>query len=153
MRIEQVRTYPGDKKKVFDYLNDFRNWPTWRSGIMEIIEPDKAAWSEPGDKVRFAYRLLGRRIEAECILDEVREAEYERYTATSPLGDMHEEWFYADAGDDGEPAFTLKGVIETDEPTSVFGRVVDKMVVPRVLERDLIHSLDNFEMILEIGLP
>ena len=151
MRVELLRTYPGDAKKAFDYLDDYRTWPTWYTGMLEIIEPDAAAWDQPGDKVRFAYKLLGRRLEGECTLEEVRTAEYVRFTATvAMVGDVHQEWIYGDAGED---TFTLKAIMETDEPTSFFGKAVDKMIIPRILERDLKHTLDHLEEIFAMEIP
>jgi hypothetical protein len=146
-----MRTFPVPRKKAFDYLDDFTTWPTWYAGMLEIIEPETAAWNEAGDKVRYAYRLLGRRIEGECTLEEIREAELAKFTAKAPMvGDVHQEWAYSDAGDS---AFTLKVTMETDEPTSFFGKVIDKMVIPRVLERDLRHTLDHLEEIFAMGIP
>ncbi len=151
MRIELMRTYPVPRKKAFDYLDDFTTWPTWYAGMLEILEPDKAAWNEAGDKVRFAYKLLGRRLEGECTLEEVREAELVKFTAKVPaVGDVHQEWFYRDAG---EGAFTLRVILETEEPTSFFGKVIDKMVIPRVVERDLRSTLDSLEETFAIGIP
>ena len=151
LRIELMRTYPVPRKKAFDYLDDFKTWPTWYAGMLEIIAPDEAAWSEAGDKVRFAYKLLGRRLEGECTLKEVHEGELVKFTATTPMvGDVHQEWFYGDAG---ESAFTLKVIMEIDEPTSFFGKVINKMVIPRVLERDLRHTLDHLEETFAMGIP
>lgn len=151
MRVELKGTFAVPRKKAFDYLDDFTTWPTWYAGMLEIIEPDKATWSAAGDKVRFAYKLLGRRLEGECTLEEVHEAELVKFTATIPMvGDVHQEWFYSDAGDD---AFTLKVILETEEATSFFGKVIDKMVIPRVLERDLRHTLEHLEETFAIGIP
>lgn len=151
MRVELMRTYPVPRKKAFDYLDDFTTWPAWYVGMLEIIEPDTAAWSAAGDKIRFAYKLLGRRLEGECTLEEVREAELVKFTASIPtVGDVHQEWVYSDAGDG---AFTLKVIMETEEASSFFGKVIDKMVIPRVLERDLRLTLEHLEETFAIGIP
>lgn len=151
MRVELTRTYPVPRKKAFDYLDDFTTWPTWYSGMMEIIEPDKASWDTPGDKVRFAYKLLGRRVEGVCTLEDIDEAALVRFTATLPtVGDVHQEWTYRDAGDG---AFTATVTMETAEPTSFFGKIIDSMVIPRLLERDLRHTLDSLEDTFAMGIP
>jgi uncharacterized protein YndB with AHSA1/START domain len=151
VRVELTRTFPVPRKKAFHYLDDFATWPRWYAGMLEILEPDAAAWDDPGDKVRFAYKLLGRRIEGECTLEEVRAGELVKFTATIPMvGDVHQEWWYRDAG---EGAFTLKVAMETGEPTNLFGKVIDKMVVPRILERDLRNTLDNLEETFAMGIP
>lgn len=151
MRVELTRTYPVPRKKAFDYLDDFRTWPSWYTGVLEIIDDATAAWDEAGDKVRFAYKLLGRRLEGECTLDDVVEAELVEFTATMPMvGDVHQKWSYRDAG---EGAVTLTVGMETEEPTSIYGKMIDRMVIPRVLERDLRHTLDHLEETFAIGLP
>ena len=150
MRVELMRTFPVPRKKAFDYLDDYRTWPSWYAGVLEIIEPEDAGWSSPGDKVRFAYKLLGRRVEGECTLEEVREAELVKFTAKIPMVDVHQEWWYSDAGDG---AFILRVIMETSEPTNWFGKVIDKMVVPRMLERDLRQTLDSLEETFAMGIP
>jgi hypothetical protein len=146
-----ARTYSVPRKKVFDYLNDFTTWPSWYTGVLEILNPEDAAWNKPGDKVRFAYKLLGRRLEGECVLDEVIAAELVKFTATMPMvGEVHQEWAYHDQGDG---SVTIEVGMETAEPTSFFGKVIDRTVIPRVLERDLEHTLDTLEETFTIGLP
>lgn len=151
MRVELTRTFPVPRKKAFDYLDDFTTWPAWYSGVLEILEADKAAWNAPGDKVRFAYKLLGRKLEGECTLDEVHEGELVKFTAEMAMvGEVHQEWIYSDAG---EEAFTLKAIMETSEPTSFFGKMIDHTVIPRMLERDLRHTMDTLEETFAMGVP
>lgn len=151
MRVEIMRTFPVPRKKAFDYLDDFHTWPMWYSGILEIIDPEKAAWEKKGDKVRFAYKLLGRRVEGESTLEEVKEAEYVKMTSSVPtVGDIHQEWTYADAGDG---AFSLKVIMETDEPTKFFGKLIDKMVIPKFLEKDLLTTFEHLEETFAVGVP
>jgi len=49
--------------------------------------------------------------------------------------------------------FTTTVVMGTDEPTSFFGKAVDRMLIPRALERDLSRSLDNLTDIFAVGIP
>ena len=44
-------------------------------------------------------------------------------------------------------------VLESEEPESLFGKVVDRMLLPRALERDLRRTLENLEDIFSMGLP
>ena len=48
----------------------------------------------------------------------------------------------------------MKAVLETkeDDLTSFFGKVIDKTMLPRILDRDLRGSLDNLEEIFVAGL-
>jgi hypothetical protein len=150
MHVEMTRTFPVARKKAYDYLSDFTTWPAWYVGVLEIIDPDTAAWEKPGDQVRYYYRMLGRRIESVNTLEELREAEFVRFTAKSPVAEVHFEWTYTDAGED---TFSANVIMETNEPTNFFGRIIDKMVIPRMLERDLKHTFDNVEEMFAVGIP
>ncbi len=151
MRVEMTRTYPVTAKEAFDYLNDYRTWPDWYTGMTEIVDPEHARWIEPGDTVRFAYKMLGRRVEGICTLQEVREAELVRFVAAIPaIGDVHQEWTYYDAG---EHAVAVKVWMESEGPTTFFGKAIDTMLVPRIVERDLRHTLDHLEEIFTVGIP
>ncbi len=151
MRIELTRTFPVPLKKAFDYLDDYTTWPAWYSGMIEILHDDKCAWAKPGDEVHFAYKLLGRRLEGLCILEEMREYELVKLTSKMPaVGDVRFEWKYEEAGDE---SFTLNTIMETDEPTSFFGKIVDKTVIPRMLERDLRHTMEHLEDTFALGIP
>ena len=151
MRVEIKRRLPVSSKKAFDYLADFRTWPMWYSGVLEIVDPDSAAWDKKGDSVRFAYTLLGRRLEGEAFLDVIEEAEYVKMHSTMPMvGWVSLEWVHEDVD---EEAFTLVGIMETDEPTKVFGKLIDRMVVPKILERDLTTTFDNLEETFALGVP
>jgi hypothetical protein len=151
MRVELSREFPIPLKQGYDYLMDPNLFSSWRVGMIEILDPEHAAWNAPGDRFRFAYRLLGRRIEGECALDELREAELVRFTATMPgLPTVHEAWHYKAIDDN---SFELKSVQETDEATNFFGKVIDRTLLPRVIERDLERTLDNLDDIFSMGVP
>lgn len=151
VRTELTHTFPVPLKQAFDYLDDFKLWPNWYSGLTEIIEPDRAAWDKPGDKVRWAYRLLGRRLEGESILEEMKPAELVTFISKVPgLPDVRHEWLYVAAGDKD---FVLKVIMETEEPTTFFGKAIDRMVLPRALERDLKQTMENLADIFALGIP
>ena len=66
MKFEEKIEFPISLKEMWDFSMDFNEWPLWYSGMLEIVEPEKGAWSKPGDSVRIAYKMLGRRIEYTC---------------------------------------------------------------------------------------
>ncbi len=149
MRIELSRTFPIPVKKGFDYLLDYRTWPNWYSGIMEMLDPDMAAWSEPGDKVRFTYKLLGKRLEGEAVLEEKAEPQFAKLTSKiEGLPPVHQHWKYREAGPE---AFVLEVVFEGEEATSFLGKTIDRWVLPRTVERDLKASLENLDDIFMTG--
>jgi hypothetical protein len=151
MRVELSREFPIPLKQGYDYLMDPNLFSAWRVGMIEILDPQQPAWNTPGDRFRFAYRLLGRRVEGECVLEELKEAALVRFTATLPgLPTVHEAWHYRPIDDD---SFELKSVQETEEATNFFGKVVDRTLLPRAIERDLRRTLDNLEDIFSMGVP
>jgi hypothetical protein len=150
LKTELTREFAVPTKAAYDYLNSFRSWPAWYAGILEILDPEKGAWKAKGDKVRFAYRLLGRRVEGVAILEEKREGELTAFhTEVSKLPNVRYEYHYESKG---TAACQLRVVLQTEEPTSFFGKAIDRMVLPRVLERDLRQSLDNLQDIFASGL-
>ena len=151
MRKEITRTFPVPRKNAYDYLVDFHTWPLWYTGVIEILEPEKAVWEKPGDIVRYAYKLLGRRMEGQVVLEEMDPAVYVKMMSTIPtVGESHFEWFYSDAGDD---SFTLKVVMETEEPTKLFGKIIEKTLLPKLLERDLMSTFDHLDETFALGIP
>lgn len=150
-----TRTLPVSLKQGYDYIDDYRTWPRWYSGMLEIVSPAVGhrsranAWSQPGDVVRFAYRLLGRRVVADMVLEERVPEETTRCTAHVPgLPDVHTTWRFMAAGED---LMTVSVAVRTDEQSSFFGKTIDRLLVPRTVERDLAHSLSNLEDIFGYG--
>jgi len=150
MRIEETRRFPVPRQQVYDYLTDPKTWPLWIAGMLDVEDAETATWEKPGDRVRFAYKLLGRRVEGETRLQEIIPAQYVKVHTTAPsVGDLTQEWFYSDAG---EHSMTLRIVYETDEPTSFFGRLINRAVVPQAIQRDLTATLSNLDAIFALGL-
>ena len=151
MRVEMSRVFPAPLKQGYDYLMDWRMIPGYRAGVIEIVNPQTTAWSKTGDSMRLAYRVLGRRIESDCTLNEVREGEMTSFTARTPgLPTVRETWRYAPEGED---SFSVTVVQETGEASSFFGKVIDRTLLARVVEKDLARSLDNLEDIFSVGVP
>lgn len=141
VHAEHAHTYPAPLKKGFDYISDFRMWPYWYVGMTELIDGELCGWSDPGDMVRYRYKILGRHIEAASVLDERIELERTTFRTVSPgFPEVRWEYRYAAAG---QEAFILRVVMETEEPTIFFEKTVDRMLLPRIVERDLRRSLEN----------
>jgi hypothetical protein len=151
MRFEEKREFPAALKEMWDFSMDFREWPLWYAGMLEIVEPERAAWSKPADVVRIAYKLLGRRIEYNCTVSEWKEHELVTFVAEPPaLPAAHFRWQWR-ALDEDRTELTV--TLETEEPTSFFGKVIDKTLLPSIYHRDLVRSLNNLQEIAEVGIP
>jgi hypothetical protein len=61
----------------------------------------------------------------------------------------HQTWRYTDLGDD---RMMLEVVMEGEDSTNWFGKIIDKMVLPRLYQRDLKDSLDNLANIAAVDL-
>ena len=148
-RVEMARTFSVALQEAWDYLNNPSHWCEWFTNLVSI-EDAEPHWSQPGDTVRFVYRLLGREVHGECTIDRREPPTLISYTARLPgFPSVHHEWQHTDL--DG--AISTVVVLESEEPESLFGKVVDRMLLPRALERDLRRTLENLEDIFAIGLP
>lgn len=150
VRTDVTRTYPIPVKKGFDYCDDFKTWPAWYVGMSEIIHPEEGRWHEIGDEVRFGYKLLGRHVEGVATLEERREMELVRFRTEVPgLPVFHFAYHYREVDPE---SFEMMVTMETEEPTSFFGKTIDRMLLPKVIERDLIRSMENLHDVFAAGL-
>jgi uncharacterized protein YndB with AHSA1/START domain len=150
VRIEDTRRFAVPRQEVWDYLTDPATWPRLLAGLLEVTDPTPTSWAKPGDRVRFTYRLLGRRIEGELRLEEVIPAQYLKVHIEAPkIGALTQEWFFADAG---EHSTTLRIICRTDEPTRFHERPIDRTVIPRAIQGDLTTTLDKLVAIFTLRL-
>jgi hypothetical protein len=150
MRTEATLRIPIPRKEVYDYLIDPRTWTFWMAGLIDVTDPDNTRWEQPGDTILCGYRLLGRKMETRVSLDENQPAQYVKVHATTAVGSVTQEWFYSDAG---ETSTTLRAIYETDEATNFFGKIIDRTVIPKAIERDLKATMGNLEQIFTMGIP
>jgi uncharacterized protein YndB with AHSA1/START domain len=149
-RVELTRRYPVELQKAWNYMNDPHHWADWFVNLVSVEDPD-ARWAEPGDRVRFSYLLLGRKVQGELIIDERQAPTLISYTDKIPgLPDIRHTWRHVEAPG---PVVTTTVVLETDERTSFFGKAFDRMLLLRALERDLRRTLDNLADIFSMGVP
>jgi hypothetical protein len=136
----------------FDYLCEIDQWPNWYSGLTGITgEPHSGRWNDPGDTVSFYYKLLGRPLAGKVVLTEMRRYELLRSVANvSGLPEVRQEYRFAEVS---EGSFLLTMTLETEEQTRFRGQVVDRLLLPHALERDLKRTMENLEDIFAFGLP
>jgi len=153
MRIEEKRELPINAKLVWDYCMDMRNLPLWYSGIIESFEPETGSFNREGDTFRFIYRTLGRRVEMKMTIEEIRESDFFlRSVVESPALPMpvHQVWQHHPLGNERD---RMEAVFESDDPTTFFGKVIDRTILPGLWRRDLIRSLETLEELAKVGLP
>ena len=151
MRFEEKREFPVSVKELWDFTTDFKQWPLWYAGMLEVVAPEKGAWGKPGDTVRVAYKMLGRRIEYSCIVSEWKDYELMRFVAEPPaLPAAHFAWHFAPMS---ESQCELRVELETEAPASFFGKVIEASKVPRIYHKDVMRTLSNLEEIATVGIP
>jgi hypothetical protein len=150
MRTETTLRISMARKEVYDYLIDPKTWTSWMAGLIAVTDPDNTRWEQPGDTILCRYRLLGRKMETQVVLKENQPAQYVKIHATTSVGGVTQEWFYSDAG---ETSTILRVVYDTDETTSFFGKIIDRTMIPKTIERDLKTTMGNLEQIFTIGIP
>jgi len=146
--VTNKRRYSVSRKEAFSYLTNPNTWPDYYSGVVDVAEP--ASFDKAGDSVDITYSLLGRRVHATVTIDEIRDGEMIRHTAVVPgLPDVHQTWTYLDAGD----GLALEATLTTEGASSFFGKAIDRLVVPRALQRDVERTLDKLDDVFALGVP
>ncbi|HEX6299600.1 MAG TPA: SRPBCC family protein [Acidimicrobiia bacterium] len=139
-----------DRKEAFEFLTDPHNWDLFYSNLTGLVGDEPQTLAKRGDTVNFHYSILGRRVQANAVAQEVVYGEKVLLTVSIPgLPDVHQEWTYSDTPD----GFAAEVTMNTEEATSFLGKAVDRFVVPRALQRDLEKTLENMKQMFSIGIP
>lgn len=147
-QVTATRSFPAPRKEAFEFLTEPRNWPRFYSNLTDV--DGGSSWSAAGDKATFGYSILGRRVEATATLEEFVYGELVRHTVQIPgLPEVHQEWVY----DDDDGGFTVEVTMNTPETGSFLGKAIDRLLIPRALNRDLDRTLENMEGMFGLGIP
>jgi hypothetical protein len=145
---ERSREYALDRHTLYRWLVQPPNWPRFYNSMTEVMPCER--FQEPGDEVTFRYRLLGRTVEGTSTLLEWQEGERFVSRAEVPgLPEVKHHWTYEDC----EAGTRVTVVMDTPPVESFFGRVIDRYIVPRQMQRDLEHTLDTIDDLVAAGLP
>jgi hypothetical protein len=83
------------------------------------------------------------------LLEENQPGEYRKINTDVPgIGTVTQQWFFTATEDD---RVTLRVVYDTAEPTTFFGKIIDRTVVPKAVQRDLKATMSNLEEIFTLG--
>lgn len=144
--VEMSREYPVDTAELYEFCTDVRNWP---SCYDNMIDATGGKVQERGDTATSSYRLLGRTIEVNVEAAEATPGERIVLIAhTAHLPDVEHDWRYTPTADGTRVDVRL----HVPEVESWLGRTLDRLVIPRQLEKDLARSLDNLEALAQAGL-
>ena len=149
MRFEMTRTFPVPRQQGWDFVEDFHTWPDWLN--VDIVDPEEAARSKPGDTVKVAGKMLGMRFPGELVLEETTAPEMSRTLWRWPgWPDVHVEQHYSHAG---PGAFTLRLVAYVDEDAGLMGRPTGWLManVPFMMRREIHSDFDRLDAVLRSG--
>ena len=132
--------------KVFAYMDDPHNWATFMVGM---AEPDKIIGDgKVGTQYEFTVLMAGIHMHLSTRLVEDQR---------DPNGGAHSRFDISGASS-GWQTWDLKPEnggarvaveMEYTVPGSILGKVADRLVIERMQERDMQHSLENLKLLLE----
>ena len=143
VRLEMTRTFPVSREEGWDYTDDFHTWPEWLD--VEVADPEKSSWKEPGDAVQVTGRMWGLRFRGSMVLEEKIAPEMSRTLWRWPgWPDIHVEMHYEEAG---TGAFTSRVVAYVDDEAGRLGKLAAWLMtnVPLMMQREVRRSFDRLD--------
>lgn len=144
--VDVQRRFDIERTALWEHLADPANWPAFYNNMLDARSSGYTA--EPGDVVEITYRILGRTISGTVtVLDAEPARRIRLRTEADGLPPVVHEWSYEDAPD-GAVDITVR--MEHEPVDRLFGRALDRFVVPRQLEKDMERSLDNLQEMIGV---
>ena len=144
--IEKRLTIDAPIDAVYSLARDPRRWNTWWPNLSEskLVSGDGGA----GSVVEHTYRILGVPIEVTTrVLEDGREGDTARWRgAIDGPFDGEQTWSYRSVG--GGKATEVTAEVDYKVP-GVLGKVADDLVVERLQERAIEHTLANLKLLCE----
>lgn len=136
--VQLTRRIGMARGALFDLVTEPSRWPLFYNNMMSVCEG--SLFEQPGDRVGFQYRILGRIVEAEARLIAIQTSEIvELETQLPDALTARQVWEFRDDAD----ATLVTARLDTDDVTDWFGVPVDRYVVARSLQGDLSRTLEN----------
>lgn len=145
--IEKSLTIDAPIDRVYGLARDPRRWHTWWPNLTEgeLVKGE----GEAGTVVEHAYRLLGIPIDVTTrVLEDHREGDTARWRGAidGPL-DGEQTWSYRSVA--GGRATEVTAQVDYTVPGKVLGPAVDRLVVERIQEHAVEHTLANLKLLCE----
>lgn len=146
-RVQLTRRIEMARGALFDMVTDPSRWPVFYNNMMSVCEGSR--FDQPGDRVGFQYRVLGRLVDAEARLIVLQAPEVVELEAQIPDAlTTRQVWEFRNDGEDT----LVTARLESDDIAEWFGVPVDRYVVSRSLQGDLSRTLDNLSDLVSSGL-
>lgn len=143
IRIELSRTFPVPVGDAFAFITDTRNWKVFFPNFVRLHDPERAKWDAPGDKATVAIRILGRIVDVNMTLDEIRKDERVTYVSRQrglPEA-RHERHFKAVPG-----GFEFRLIVAFDSRSGLAG-LYDRCAVKPAVAAALRKTIENLDSV------
>jgi uncharacterized membrane protein len=135
--------------RVFELGTDFKRYPEWNisyPAIKEIIGEPRSV----GTKIELTMRLLGREVDTTAEITELDAPRFLKMVGTSAQGGHSTAVYRLTSVGTGTD---LEFEFDYEVPAGVLGQIADKLFIERAVERDLVHSAENFKALVEARQP
>jgi uncharacterized protein YndB with AHSA1/START domain len=140
--------YDAPIERVFALATDFERYPEWNVNYAEI--KDVSGPVVVGTRVTGIMRFMGRQVEGTGEIIEVDPPHLIRMSGTRPEGG-HMDMTYRFTP--AEPGTEYEFEIDYELPPGIIGQIADRLFVERAVDRDLRHTIENFEALLVAEAP
>ncbi len=132
-------------EKVYAFARDPEKWNRWFVGLS--VPEETKGHGEAGTTTKHKYTMAG--VEFPMIAKVVEDTpgpKVARWRGTfeGPLSGQH-AWTYTAKGD----ATEMAGELDYTIPGSIIGKIADKLVIEKLQERAIEHSLENLKLLCE----
>jgi uncharacterized membrane protein len=136
-------------ERVFALGSDFRRYPEWNVTYREVLE----VTGEPvgvGTKMHLSATTLGQTRDG---WDEVVEYEPPRLMKTVGRRSDGTEVTITYSATPSGTGTDLHVEMDYELPAGILAKIADKLFIERAIERDVKHSIENFQAIVEQPVP
>lgn len=132
-------------EKVYAFARDPEKWNTWFVGLSAPEEIKGRGEAGTTSKHKYMMAGLSFPMTARVVEDTPGpKTAHWRGTFEGPLSGQH-VWTYTAKGD----ATEMTGELDYTIPGNVVGKIADKLVIEKLQERAIEHSLDNLKLLCE----
>jgi coenzyme Q-binding protein COQ10 len=132
--------------KVWDYCEDPHHWPTFMVGMSG---PDKVT-GDIGVGQQIEYTLLAAGVhmhQTERTVEDRRDPDGSGHWRGEFTGSSSGWDTFDVKPENGGTEVTME--MEYTVPGSVLGKVADRLILERMADRDMLHSLENLKLLME----
>lgn len=145
--IHKVTIIDAPLEKVTSFARDPKHWNDWYVGLQEADEINGDGGA--GTVVKHHYHMVGINFPVTSRVTEQKEGPKEAVNKLDFEGPLagHQQFLYRAMGDKTEVTLDVDYTV----PGKVLGRFADKLLIERLQEKAMEHTLDNLKLMSEAG--